>query len=140
MNNAAVVTNIVLVCAIFAITSCSMQEEKPTKPAAPAAPAPTAKAETKAPAEKALEKAKAEKASGDIGLIDTEKNYMILVTKEGKLVTLDFDNKTKAIEIAPTPGKVADIGLGSSATVTYETVKDKNVATGVEYKGAKGGD
>ena len=137
MNNAALVTNIVLVCGIFAITSCSMQEEKPAKPATPA---PTAKAETKAPAEKAPEKAKAEKASGDIGLIDTEKNYMILVTKEGKLVTLDFDNKTKAIEIAPTPGKVADIGLGSSATVTYETVKDKNVATGVEYKAAKGGD
>jgi len=47
-----------------------MQEEKPAKPATPA---PTAKAETKAPAEKAPEKAKAEKASGDIGLIDTEK-------------------------------------------------------------------
>jgi len=137
MNNAAVITNIVLVCGLFAITSCSMQEEKPAKPAAPA---PTAKAETKAPAEKAPEKAKAEKASGDIGLIDTEKNYMILVTKEGKLVTLDFDSKTKAFEITPTPAKIADIGLGSSATVTYTQEKDKNVATGVEFKGAKGGE
>ena len=132
MNNAAVVTNIVLVCGIFAITSCSMQEEKPAKPATPA---PTAKAETKAPAEKAPEK-----ASGDIGLIDTEKNYMILVTKEGKLVTLDFDAKTKAFEITPTPAKIADVGLGSSATVTYTQEKDKNVATGLEFKGAKGGD
>src|SRR5919197_3598035 len=102
MSNAAV-TNIALVCGIFAITSCSMQEEK--KP--PAAPAPTAKAETKAPAEKAPEKAKAEKTKGDVGLIDTEKNYMILVTKEGKLVTLDFDSKTKAFEITPTPAKIA---------------------------------
>ena len=34
-------------------------------------------------------KAKAEKVAGDIGLLDTEKNYMIVVTKEGKLVTLD---------------------------------------------------
>jgi len=84
MNNAAVVTNIVVVCGIFAITSCSMQEEKPAKPATPA---PTAKAETKSAGEKAPEKAKAEKASGDIGLIDTEKNYMILVTKEGRRCT-----------------------------------------------------
>ena len=38
-------------------------------------------------------KAKAEKVSGDIGLLDTEKNYMIVVTKEGKLVTLDFNCK-----------------------------------------------
>ena len=45
--------------------------------------------------EKKAEKKKAEKASGDVGLLDTEKNYMILVTKEGKLVTLDFDKKTK---------------------------------------------
>ena len=41
-------------------------------------------------------KAKAEKVSGDIGLLDTEKNYMIVVTKEGKLITLDFNSKTKA--------------------------------------------
>src|SRR5204863_5496256 len=39
--------------------------------------------------------AKAEKAKGDVGLLDAEKNYMILVTKEGKLITLDFDQKTK---------------------------------------------
>src|SRR5437870_5329926 len=135
MNNGMMITNIVIVCGLFTITSCSMQEEKPTKPVAP-----TVKAETKAPAEKAPEKAKVEKASGDIGLIDTEKNYMILVTKEGKLVTLDFDAKTKAFEITPTPAKIADVGLGSSAFVTYTQEKDKNVATGLEFKGAKGGD
>jgi hypothetical protein len=118
-----------------------MQEEKPPKPAAPAAAAPSAKAEAKAaPVAKAPAKAKVEKARGDIGLLDTEKNYLILVTKEGKLVTLDFDNKTKVTQITPTPGKIADIGLGSSATVTYTTQKDKNVATALEYKAAKGGD
>ena len=42
-------------------------------------------------------KAKAEKVAGDIGLLDTEKNYMIVVTKEGKLVTLDYNSKTKAV-------------------------------------------
>jgi hypothetical protein len=139
MINANMITNVVLVCGLFVVMSCSVQE-KTGKPATPAAPAPTAKAETKAPAEKAPDKAKAEKASGDIGLIDTEKNYMILVTKEGKLVTLDFDQKTKVMQITPTPAKIADVGLGSSAAVTYTQENDKNVATGVEFKAAKGGD
>ena len=47
--------------------------------------------------EKKEEKKKAEKVSGDVGLLDLEKNYMILVTKEGKLITLDFNQKTKAV-------------------------------------------
>ncbi len=128
----------VLASGLFVLASCSVQEQKT---AAPPPAAPVAKAETKtAPAEKAPAKAKVEKASGDIGLLDTEKNYLILVTKAGKLVTLDFDSKTKATEITPTPAKIADVGLGSSATVTYEKVKDKNVATSLEFKSAKGGD
>jgi hypothetical protein len=141
MKNTAIVMNALLVSGILAMGSCTTQDEKAAKPAAPAAPAPAAKAEAKAPPpEKAPAKAKVEKARGDVGLIDTEKNYLILVTKEGKLVTLDFDAKTKAVQINPAPGKMADIGLGSSATVTYEKVKDKNVATKVEYRAAKGGD
>ena len=141
MNKFTTITSIVLVSGAFDLASCSMQEEKPPKPVAPVAAAPAAKAEAKAaPAAKAPAKAKVEKARGDIGLLDTEKNYLILVTKEGKLVTLDFDNKTKVTQITPTPGKIADIGLGSSATVTYTTEKDKNVASSLEYKAAKGGD
>ena len=139
MRHFTAITNVVLVSGLFALASCSVQEDKAAKPAAPAAPAPTAKAEAKAaPAEKAPAKAKVEKARGDIGLLDTEKNYLILVTKEGKLITVDFDPKTKATQIDPTPGKIADIGLGSSATVTYEKVGDKNLATSLEYKPAKG--
>lgn len=122
-----------VVSLMVAMSGCSTQEEMAPKPApAPAAPAQAAKAAA------APEKAKAEKARGDVGLLDTDKNYMILVTKEGKLVTLDFDDKTKVTQITPTPGKVADIGLGSSATVTYTTSGEKNVASGVEYKPAKG--
>ena len=119
---------------------CSTQEQSVAKTApATAAATPAAKAESKAaPEEKAPAKAKAEKARGDIGLLDTEKNYMILVTKEGKLLTIDFDPNTKATQIVPTPAKVADVGLGSSATVTYTKEKDKNVATALEYKPAKG--
>jgi hypothetical protein len=132
-------TGVVFLWMVFALSSCAVQDDKAMKPAAP--PAPAAKAEAKAPpAEKAPEKAKATKVAGDIGLLDLEKNYLILVTKDGKLVTLDFDQKTKATQITPTPGKIADIGLGSSATVTYSSDKGKNVATGVEYKAAKGGD
>src|SRR6266508_3761884 len=61
----------------------------------------------KAKAEGEPAKAKAEKVAGDIGLLDTEKNYMIVVTKEGKLITLDFNSKTKATEIKETKVKMA---------------------------------
>lgn len=131
---------LVFVYMLFALSSCSTQDDMTAKPAAPAAPAPVAKAETAPPAEKAPAKAKVEKARGDVGLLDLEKNYLILVTKEGKLVTLDFDAKTKATQINPTPAKIADIGLGSSATVTYMKQGDKNVASSLEYTPAKGGD
>ena len=141
MKHAISVTAVVFAWMLFTLSSCSVQDDKTAKPATPVTPAPAAKAEAKAPpAEKAPEKAKATKVAGDVGLIDTEKNYLILVTKDGKLVTVDFDQKTKATKLTPTPGKVADIGLGSSATVTYTKEKDKNIATGIEYKAAKGGD
>jgi hypothetical protein len=83
-------------------------------------------------------KAKAEKIAGDIGLLDTEKNYMIVVTKEGKLVTLDFNAKTKATEIRESKAKMADVGLGSSATVEYVTKGDKNFLSKMEFVPAKG--
>ena len=128
---------------LFALSSCSTQDDMTAKPAAPAAPAPVAKAEKAAPAEKATaekapEKAKATKVVGDVGLLDLEKNYLILVTKEGKLVTVDFDAKTKATQIDPTPAKIADVGLGSSAVVVYEQAGEKSVATSLEFKAAKG--
>jgi hypothetical protein len=118
-----------------AFASCSTQDEMVAKPApTPVAPAaaPAAKAEAKAPA------AKATKLAGDVGLLDTEKNYMIIVTKEGKLVTLDFDPKFQPTMRTPTPSKVADIGLGSSATVTYTKQGDKNIASNIDYIPAKG--
>jgi hypothetical protein len=83
-------------------------------------------------------KAKAEKVAGDIGLLDTEKNYMIVVTKEGKLVTLDFNTKTKVTEIKETKVKMSDVGLGSSASVEYVTKGEKNFLTKMEFTPAKG--
>jgi hypothetical protein len=86
------------------------------------------------------QKAKAEKVSGDIGLLDTEKNYMIVVTKDGKLVTIDYNQKTKVTELRPSDAKMADIGLGSSASVQYTKKGDKNFLSSVEFIAAKGGD
>ena len=84
------------------------------------------------------EKAKAEKVAGDIGLLDTEKNYMIVVTKEGKLITLDFNSKTKTTEIKETKVKMTDVGLGSSANVEYVTKGEKNFLTKMQFTPAKG--
>jgi len=94
------------------------------------------KAEEKT-AEKA-EKAKAQKVSGDIGLLDTEKNYMIVVTKDGKLVTLDYTQKTKVTELKESPAKMSDIGLGSAAAVEYTQKGDKNFLSKIEFTPAKG--
>jgi hypothetical protein len=123
---------------LFAFSSCATQEEMAPKPAP--APAPAAKAEAKAPAEKAGEKApaKATKLAGDIGLLDTEKNYMIIVTKEGKLVTIDYDAKFQPTQREFVAAKIADIGLGSSATVQYTKQGEKSIASNIEYLPAKG--
>jgi hypothetical protein len=98
-----------------------------------------AEGEKKAEGEKG-EKAKVEKVTGDIGLLDTEKNYLIVVTKDGKLVTVDFDQKTKVTELKASDAKMGDIGLGSSATVQYTKKGEKNYISGIEFTPAKGGD
>jgi hypothetical protein len=89
-------------------------------------------------AQEKAEKAKAEKVSGDIGLLDTEKNYMIVVTKEGKLVTLDYTQKTKVTELKESKAKVSDIGLGSAASVQYTKKGEKNYLSSIEFTPAKG--
>ena len=83
-------------------------------------------------------KAKAEKVAGDIGLLDPEKNYMIVVTKDGKLVTLDFNAKTKATEVVETKVKMGEVGLGSSANVEYVTKGEKNFLSKMTFVPAKG--
>jgi len=90
--------------------------------------------------EKKAEKQKAEKASGDVGLLDLEKNYMILVTKEGKLITLDFDKKSKVTALNEEKAKMGDIGLGSSASIIYTEKGDKRSLSSIEFLQAKGGD
>ncbi|MBM2806779.1 MAG: hypothetical protein HW419_4672 [Deltaproteobacteria bacterium] len=129
-------TSALAAVSLFALASCSTQEEMAPKPAP--TPAPAATAEAKAPVEKAAEKAKATKIAGDVGLLDTEKNYLIIVTKEGKLVTVDYDAKFQPTQREFVNAKVADIGLGSSATVQYTKEGEKNIASSIEFLPAKG--
>lgn len=112
----------VLAAVCFALPVLAQEKKTPEKKAA----------------EKKVEKAKAEKVAGDIGLLDTEKNYLIVVTKEGKLVTLDYTQKTKVVELKEAAVKMSDVGLGSSATVEYIQKGDKNFLTKMQFIGAKG--
>jgi hypothetical protein len=146
MKSLLSVTGVAAISFLMALSACSTQEEMASKPAPAPAPAakaeskaaPAEKAEGKAPDEKSAEKAKATKLAGDVGLLDTEKNYMILVSKEGKLVTIDFDPKYQPTQKEPVPAKVADIGLGASAVVQYTKEGEKSIATNIEYVPAKG--
>jgi len=142
MKSLLSLTGLILIYVVFALSSCAVEQQvaTPAKPSAPAAPA-MAEAKKAAPAEKPAEaKAKPVKAGGDVGLLDLEKNYMILVTKEGKLITVDFSDKTKVTKIVPTASKMEDLGLGSSASVEYQSRGEKKVITNLEYKAAKGGE
>ena len=94
--------------------------------------------EKKAEEKKAEEKKGPEKVVGDIGLLDMEKNYMILVTKEGKLITIDFDPKVTPTQKTQEDSKMEEIGLGASAVVQYQKTGDKLKATSLEYTPAKG--
>ena len=141
MKSMLSISGVAAISMMFALSACSTQEDMAPKPKPAPAPAPAAKAEAPAEAKaekKADEKAKGTKLAGDVGLLDTEKNYMILVTKECKLVTIDFDPKFHPTQREPVPAKVADIGLGSSAVVQYTKEGDKSIATSIEYVPAKG--
>jgi len=139
MNRLVSASGVALVAMSVAFTSCSTQEEMVAKPAPVApTPAPAAKAEAKTDAKAEAKAPAASKLAGDVGLLDTEKNYMIIVTKEGKLVTVDFDAKFQPTQREMNNAKVADIGLGSAATVVYTKEGDKSIASSIEYVPAKG--
>jgi hypothetical protein len=64
---------------------------------------------------------------------------MIVVTKEGKLVTLDFDpKKMKVLVNKEEPVKMSEVGLGSSAVVEYTEKGDKKMLSKMEFTPAKG--
>ena len=145
MKSLLSLTAVVFAYMLFALSSCATQDDKMTSAPEPvAAPATKAEAkapaaEAKAPAEKSAEaKAKATKVAGDVGLLDMEKNYMILVTKEGKLITIDFDPKITPTQKTQENSKMEEVGLGASAVVQYQKAGDQLKATSLEYTPAKG--
>ena len=77
-------------------------------------------------------KAKPIKVTGNVGLVDTDKNYMIIVTKEGKLVTVDFNDKTKVTRYDAKKASVKDLNLGTSVNTTYK-IKTADLE-GFEFK------
>lgn len=110
------ITGIALLSMVFTLSSCALEEMAP-----PEKPPPIVEAKKVPPPEKVPEvKVKPLKAAGDLGLIDLEKNYMVLVTKEGKLVTVDFNDKTKITKYVPQKAKMSDVDLGTSGTITYK--------------------
>lgn len=107
MKTALPLTGLVLLLTVFALSSCAVQEGMAPSGMAPAAHAPEMRA-------------KPVRVSGDVGLLDTEKNYVIVVTKEGKLVSVDFDENTKVTKYVPQKAKVDEVTLGTSGTATYK--------------------
>src|SRR5262245_47082511 len=100
MKSLVFLTGIVFLWMVFALSSCAVQDDKAVKPAAP--PAPASAAEVKAPPpEKAPEKAKTTKVAGDVGLLDVEKNYMIIVTKDGKLLQSISIQRQRLLRLTP---------------------------------------
>jgi len=145
MKSLLSLTAVVFAYMLFALSSCATQDDKmastpePAAPAAaPAASAPAAEAKAPAAEKSGEAKAKATKVVGDVGLLDMEKNYMILVTKEGKLITIDFDPKIAPTQKTQEDSKMEEVGLGASAVVQYQKTGDKLKATSLEYTPAKG--
>ena len=77
---------------------------------------------------------KAKRARGNVGLINLEKNYMILVTPKGKLITVEFDDKTKVTKLVPQKGKPKDIRLRRNASIRYVVKGDKNILKSIKVE------
>jgi hypothetical protein len=74
---------------------------------------------------------------GDIGLVDTAKNYLVLVTKEGTLVPFNFARDFTATQLTSSgPRKVSmnDLGIRSSVSIEYRTEGPKNFITKIEFR------
>jgi len=75
------------------------------------------------------------RAQGNVGLVDTKKNYMIVVTPKGKLIEVHFDNKTKVTKLLPQKSKIKDINLRANASITYEKRGGKNILKTIKFEG-----
>ncbi|HEY2990616.1 MAG TPA: hypothetical protein VGL11_23070 [Candidatus Binatia bacterium] len=74
---------------------------------------------------------------GDIGLVDTEKNYLVLVTKEGTLVPFDFARELTATQLTSSGSRKVGmnaLGIRSSVSIEYRTAGPKNLITKIEFR------
>jgi hypothetical protein len=79
-------------------------------------------------------------AAGEVVLIDSNKSYLILVTKEGKLLTFDFSPKTKVTDSTGMPKyNIESINPGEAAKLMYRTEGSKNLVTEIELLGYRPG-
>jgi hypothetical protein len=82
-------------------------------------------------------KAKAPSIKGDVGAIELEKNYVILVTPEGKLHTMNFSDKTKVTMLKEEPSSIDKVNPGDSVTVTYTEKGEDKIIQSIQYKAAR---
>ena len=83
------------------------------------------------------QKAKAPSLKGDVGAIELEKNYMILVTPEGKLHTMNFTDKTKVTVVQEEASSIDKINPGDAVTVTYIEKGEDKIIQAIQYKGGR---
>lgn len=82
-------------------------------------------------------KAKTPSLKGDVGAIELEKNYIILVTPEGKLHTMNFTDKTKVTEVKEDKSAIDKINPGDSATVTYIEKGEDKIIEAIQFKASR---
>jgi hypothetical protein len=82
-------------------------------------------------------KAKSPSIKGDVGAIELEKNYIILVTPEGKLHTMSFTDKTKVTELKEERSTLDKINPGDAATVTYIEKGEDKIIEAIQFKGSR---
>ncbi len=75
------------------------------------------------------------RGAGSVGLVDTEKNYLIIVTSKGKLIEAHFDDKTKVTKLVPEKSKISAIRLRARASITYSKKGGKNMLRSIKFEG-----
>ena len=86
-------------------------------------------------AQKKGKKKRPSRGAGSVGLVDTEKNYLIIVTSKGKLIEAHFNNKTKVTKLVPQKSKISAIRLRARASITYSKMGGKNVLRSIKFEG-----
>ena len=134
-------TGALVAVSMMTFAACSTQDEAP-KPAATPAPAAAARLllrpKPRLQRKRLLRKPRLQSWQVMSVYWTLRRIIMILVTKEGKLVTIDFDAKYQPTQREYAPAKVADIGLGSAAVVQYTKEGEKSIASNIEFVPAKG--